>query len=60
MNKRFSFKASEWGLTDTNYKQLQDLYSKYKDKGLKILAFPSNQVNNLLASLIEFDKILIF
>jgi glutathione peroxidase-family protein len=60
MNKRNSFKASEWGLTDTNYKQLQDLFSKYKDKGFKILAFPSNQVKNFLANLIEFFKILIF
>lgn len=36
--------ASNCGLTDTNYKQLQQLYDKYKEKeGLRILAFPSNQ-----------------
>ncbi|XP_012537298.1 probable glutathione peroxidase 2 [Monomorium pharaonis] len=36
--------ASNCGLTDTNYKQLQELYNKYSEKeGLRILAFPSNQ-----------------
>jgi len=35
--------ASNCGLTDTNYKQLQQLYNKYRDNGLRILAFPSNQ-----------------
>jgi len=36
--------ASNCGLTDTNYKQLQQLYNKYSEKeGLRILAFPSNQ-----------------
>lgn len=36
--------ASKCGLTDSNYKQLVELYDKYKDKeGLRILAFPSNQ-----------------
>ncbi|KAL6254945.1 probable phospholipid hydroperoxide glutathione peroxidase [Pogonomyrmex barbatus] len=36
--------ASNCGLTDTNYKQLQQLYNKFsEDKGLRILAFPSNQ-----------------
>lgn len=36
--------ASNCGLTDINYKQLQNLYSKYNGKeGLRILAFPSNQ-----------------
>lgn len=36
--------ASECGLTDTNYKQLVQLDEKYgASKGLKILAFPSNQ-----------------
>ncbi|XP_012062520.1 PREDICTED: probable glutathione peroxidase 2 [Atta cephalotes] len=35
--------ASNCGLTDTNYKQLQQLYNKYSDNGLRILAFPSNQ-----------------
>ncbi|XP_034177335.1 synaptotagmin 14 isoform X6 [Osmia lignaria lignaria] len=36
--------ASQCGLTDTNYKELVQLYEKYSEKeGLKILAFPSNQ-----------------
>lgn len=36
--------ASNCGLTDTNYKQLQQLYNQYSEKeGLRILAFPSNQ-----------------
>jgi len=36
--------ASNCLLTDTNYKQLQQLYNKYSEKeGLRILAFPSNQ-----------------
>ena len=35
--------ASSCGFTKTNYNQLNELYSKYKDQGLKVLAFPSNQ-----------------
>lgn len=35
--------ASQCGLTTTNYTELADLYSKYKDEGLEILAFPCNQ-----------------
>jgi len=35
--------ASKCGFTDTNYTQLTELYSKYKDKGFEILAFPCNQ-----------------
>lgn len=39
--------ASDCGLTDSNYKQLQALYEKYgKSKGLRILAFPSNDFAN--------------
>lgn len=34
--------ASKCGLTKTNYKELNELYGKYKDKGLSILGFPSN------------------
>lgn len=34
--------ASECGLTDKNYAQLSELYEKYKEKGLAILAFPAN------------------
>ncbi len=35
--------ASNCGYTYTNYKGLVDLYAKYKQHGLEILAFPSNQ-----------------
>ena len=33
--------ASECGFTP-QYKQLEELYEKYKDKGLVIIGFPSN------------------
>ncbi|KAK6164715.1 hypothetical protein DH2020_001579 [Rehmannia glutinosa] len=35
--------ASKCGFTQQNYTQMTELYSKYKDKGLEILAFPCNQ-----------------
>ncbi|CAN4077740.1 unnamed protein product [Withania somnifera] len=35
--------ASQCGLTNSNYTDMTELYSKYKDKGLEILAFPCNQ-----------------
>lgn len=35
--------ASKCGLTHANYKEMNVLYEKYKDKGLEILAFPCNQ-----------------
>ncbi|XP_023642995.1 probable glutathione peroxidase 8 [Capsella rubella] len=35
--------ASKCGMTNSNYTELNELYSKYKDKGLEILAFPCNQ-----------------
>lgn len=35
--------ASKCGFTKTNYKELNELYAKYKDKGLAILGFPCNQ-----------------
>lgn len=35
--------ASRWGLTKSNYQDLAALYSKYKDQGLEILAFPCNK-----------------
>ncbi|KAL8522907.1 hypothetical protein ACS0TY_013021 [Phlomoides rotata] len=34
------------GFTNSNYTQLAELYSQYKDKGLEILAFPCNQFLN--------------
>lgn len=38
--------ASYWGLTPLNYQQLQALNVKYRDQGLRILAFPCNQFAN--------------
>ncbi|KAL2510644.1 putative glutathione peroxidase 4 [Abeliophyllum distichum] len=38
--------ASKCGFTNTNYTQLTELYSKYKDRGFEILAFPCNQFLN--------------
>jgi len=36
--------ASKWGLTNSNYQQLQALHDEFADsKGLRILGFPSNQ-----------------
>ncbi|CAH1451413.1 unnamed protein product [Lactuca virosa] len=35
--------ASKCGLTNSNYDELNQLYAKYKDEGLEILAFPCNQ-----------------
>jgi len=35
--------ASKWGVTKTNYEQLNILQNKYASKGLVILAQPSNQ-----------------
>ena len=39
--------ASKCGYTYTNYRELRDLYEKYHDSGLEIMAFPSNQFGNL-------------
>lgn len=35
--------ASKCGLTQSNYKELNILYERYKDQGFEILAFPCNQ-----------------
>ncbi|KAI5071660.1 hypothetical protein GOP47_0013911 [Adiantum capillus-veneris] len=35
--------ASRCGLTTSNYNELAELYSKLKDQGFEILAFPCNQ-----------------
>ncbi|CAH0479852.1 unnamed protein product [Peronospora belbahrii] len=35
--------SSKCGLTPTNYPELQQLYGKYRDEGLEVLAFPCNQ-----------------
>ncbi len=34
--------ASRCGLTDRSYAGMEKIYAKYKDKGLRILAFPAN------------------
>merc|ERR1711915_4293 len=36
--------ASQCGLTNSNYTELNEVYTKYKDQGLEILAFPCNQL----------------
>jgi len=39
--------ATEWGLADTNYRQLQAMHDELAEsKGLRILAFPCNQFAN--------------
>ena len=35
--------ASKCGMTNSNYTKLDQLYKKYKDQSLEILAFPCNQ-----------------
>ncbi|XP_047338437.1 probable glutathione peroxidase 8 [Impatiens glandulifera] len=35
--------ASKCGMTNSNYTELNELYDKYRDQGLEILAFPCNQ-----------------
>jgi len=35
--------ATNCGFTKSNYSQLNELYTKYKDEGLRIAAFPCNQ-----------------
>lgn len=35
--------ASKCGFTDVHYRELEQLYKKYKDRGFTVLAFPSNQ-----------------
>ena len=35
--------ATNWGLANTNYNQLQALYTRYEAQGLRVAAFPCNQ-----------------
>lgn len=37
--------ASQCGLTERNYSQLEPLYQKYKAQGFRVLAFPANNFN---------------
>lgn len=34
--------ASKCGLTDRNYRELEPLYRKYRERGFRVLAFPAN------------------
>jgi len=34
--------ASKCGFTDKSYSGMEEVYKKYKDKGLRVLAFPAN------------------
>ncbi|HUU85714.1 MAG TPA: glutathione peroxidase [Phycisphaerae bacterium] len=34
--------ASKCGLTDRNYRKLEPMYQKYREQGLRVLAFPAN------------------
>ncbi|EFJ29548.1 hypothetical protein SELMODRAFT_140057 [Selaginella moellendorffii] len=38
--------ASQCGYTNDAYKEMNELYAKYKDSGFEILAFPCNQFGN--------------
>ena len=38
--------ASQWVYTDANYKKLQVLYERYKEKGFTVFAFPCDQFGN--------------
>ena len=35
--------ASEWGVTDRDYKQLVQLHEEFKDQGFEIIGYPCNQ-----------------
>ena len=35
--------ASKWGLTDSNYKELVQIYDEFKGQGFEIIAYPCNQ-----------------
>lgn len=52
--------ASQCGYTDNHYKQLNELYDKYYEKGLRILAFPCNQFGGqepgTLNEILQFTK----
>jgi len=52
--------ASKWGVTDREYKQLQQLHDQFSNDGLKILAFPCNQFGKQEpgsdAEIVEFVK----
>ena len=50
--------ASKCGLTNINYDQLIDLDEKYRNQGLRILAFPCNQFAGQVKYLFDFEMYL--
>lgn len=50
--------ASKWGLTKQNYTEFVEIYKKYSDAGLEILAFPCNnfggQEPGTMSEIMEF------
>lgn len=42
--------ASKWGKTPVNYSQFADMHARYAERGLRILAFPSNQFGNQVSN----------
>lgn len=48
--------ASECTLTNSNYQQMNELFDKYKDKGLAIAAFPSNSFSQEPGTNAEIKK----
>nr|UPI11570.1 juvenile hormone epoxide hydrolase-like 3 [Mythimna separata] len=52
--------ASQCGYTNTHYSELNELYEKYHEKGLRILAFPCNQFGGqepgTLKEILQFTK----
>uniref|UniRef100_A0A7N0V3V2 Glutathione peroxidase n=1 Tax=Kalanchoe fedtschenkoi TaxID=63787 RepID=A0A7N0V3V2_KALFE len=45
--------ASHCAFTNSNYKELEMLYERYKDQGLEVLAFPCNQFGHQEPGTIE-------
>ncbi|KAJ8708736.1 hypothetical protein PYW08_010118 [Mythimna loreyi] len=52
--------ASQCGYTNTHYTELNELYEKYNERGLRILAFPCNQFGGqepgTLKEILQFTK----
>lgn len=46
--------ASKWGKTPVNYSQFAEMHVQYAERGLRILAFPSNQFGNQVRNTSEF------
>lgn len=47
------------GFTNSNYPQLQELHQKYADKGLSVLAFPSNQFGSQVKLIFKINYLLL-